>query len=189
MKISKMIENTLITIAFLVFTFLISLIFLNYYESVKVVTPKIQENPLCNKIFTFIESSNKRIPSTMVQTITDAIILTVEPAEIPLVVGIIFVESNFNPTLVSSKNARGLMQVRWSVWKQPLHDKLGILDQFELHEATIGIQAGLLVLHTYMKRGDLTKALYLYSGKSTQYPCKVLKSMVKFQTYKGRSIK
>jgi len=151
------------------------------FDEVQGIAPV--ENPLCSKIYSFIESSNKRIPSTMVQTITDAIILTVEPNDISLVVAIIQVESNFNPTLVSSKNARGLMQVRWTVWKELLRDNLDITDQFDLHEVTIGIQAGLFVLHTYMKKGDITKALYLYSGKSKVYSGKVFKSMVKFQTY------
>jgi len=179
---SKVINITLLTIASVVFTFLI---FSNYYESVKVVTPKIQEDPLCHKIYSFIENSNKRIPSTMIQVITDEIILLVEPDEIPLVVSIIQVESNFNPTLVSNRNARGLMQVRYSVWKELLRDDLGINDQFDLHEASIGIQAGLYVLHTYItkEKGDIYKALYRYSGKSKTYPDKILKSMDSFSIY------
>ncbi len=48
--------------------------------------------------------------------------------------GVIQVESGFDPDAVSDKNARGLMQIHWTIWKhyfsspEEAHDIIGAKD-------------------------------------------------------------
>lgn len=89
---------------------------------------------------------------------------------------IIHVESRGNPKAVSEKGAIGLMQVRWSVWKDELR-KHGIAKhRDELLDPTVNVQAGKFVLTHYLKkhRGDVRKALHSYSGGAKGYYRKVM---------------
>jgi len=80
----------------------------------------------------------------------------------PLAVGLMEVESRFNPFAVSNKDARGLLQVLYSVWGKQLKLK----DARELHGIECGINSGLYVLKHYIdkNKGNITKALMNYNG-------------------------
>ncbi len=91
-----------------------------------------------------------------------------------LVLGVVKVESNYNPTAVSYKGAYGLMQVTLSVWRGPLN-----IDENRIFDVEYNIDLGLQVLKHYYKetRGDLKMALHLYNNgylyNNTSYTKKV----------------
>ena len=78
-----------------------------------------------------------------------------------LVLSVIQVESAFNPAAVSSAGAFGLMQVRYSVWK----DELAI-DKSRIFDIDYNIDLGLRILKQYhdISGGDLRRALFLYNN-------------------------
>lgn len=88
-----------------------------------------------------------------------------------LIPKIIKVESNGNPRAVSKKGAMGLMQVRWSVWKDELRKRGIAKHRDELLDPSVNVKAGKFILARYIKlhRGDLRKALKAYSGGSKGY--------------------
>lgn len=88
-----------------------------------------------------------------------------------VIMGIIRVESGFNPNAVSGKNARGLMQVHWPTWGRYFSS------QQEAHDLNRNLSAGTRILFLYMKRSnnDLRLALYKYLGtKNDRYADKVI---------------
>lgn len=78
-----------------------------------------------------------------------------------LVLSVIQVESAFNPAAVSSAGAFGLMQVRYSVWK----DELAI-DRSRIFDIDYNIDLGLRILKQYhdLSGGDMQRALFLYNN-------------------------
>ncbi len=106
---------------------------------------------------------------------------------LPLIIGIMEVESAFNPVLVSKAIARGLMQVRYSVWKTKLSEVLQIKSAFDLHEIDKGIEAGIMVFNIYLEQSNnnISEALYLYVGKDRTYATQVYEKMGRFVLYKA----
>ena len=101
-----------------------------------------------------------------------------------VIVAVMEVESNFDPFSVSKlKNdpARGLMQVRYNVWKETL----GMKSAYDLHSVAGGIDAGTRVLRTYLDqtKGNLEKTLYKYVGKDKAYVRLVYAKMGKFTAF------
>ncbi len=95
-----------------------------------------------------------------------------------VIMGIIKVESGFNPDAVSGKNARGLMQVHWPTWKQYFSS------QEEVHDLNRNLSAGAAILRLYMMRSnnDLRTALYKYLGaKDDRYADRVIASAIAFK--------
>ena len=78
-----------------------------------------------------------------------------------LVLSVIQVESAFNPAAVSSAGAFGLMQVRYSVWK----DELAI-DRSRIFDIDYNIDLGLRILKQYrdLSGGSMQRALFLYNN-------------------------
>lgn len=140
-------------------------------------------------IISYIRTYHKRIPTTVAQEIAKhATELSQKHGlALPLIIGIMGVESAFNPTLVSSAKARGLMQVRYKVWKTKLGEVMQMKSQFELHEIDKGIEAGMVVLNIYLEQcnQDISEALYLYVGKDRTYATSVYEIMGKFVLYKA----
>lgn len=79
-----------------------------------------------------------------------------------LVVGLMEVESGFNPFAVSKAGARGLLQVMPKVWGE----QHKIVNPSELHGIRRGISVGIQVLKFYVDKneGKLTPALAAYNG-------------------------
>lgn len=77
-----------------------------------------------------------------------------------VILGIMQVESHFNPQAISNKGARGLLQVMYTV-----HGKaLGLKNKLDLHKIEVGIDSGLKVYREYYdktKRYDYAMMLYL----------------------------
>jgi soluble lytic murein transglycosylase-like protein len=95
-----------------------------------------------------------------------------------LVTAIIQVESSGNPKAISNKGAYGLMQIKWSVWKDELK-KAGIAkEKHDLFNPRINIEAGKYILAHYMDKHDnnLKAALNSYSGGAKRYYEKVMEA-------------
>lgn len=91
-----------------------------------------------------------------------------------LVLSVIQVESAFNPLAVSTAGAYGLMQVRYSVWKDELE-----IDKARIFDVDYNIDLGLRILKQYhdIAGGNLSRALFLYNNgylyNNTGYVAKV----------------
>jgi soluble lytic murein transglycosylase-like protein len=78
-----------------------------------------------------------------------------------LVLSVIQVESAFNPMAVSSAGAFGLMQIRYSVWKDELK-----IDRSRIFDIEYNIDLGLRILKQYqdIAGGNMRRALFLYNN-------------------------
>ncbi len=95
-----------------------------------------------------------------------------------VIMGIMRVESGFNPDAVSGKNARGLMQVHWPTWNRYFSS------QEEAHDPNRNLSVGAHILRQYMTRSnnDLRSALYRYLGaKDDRYADNVIASAAAFK--------
>lgn len=99
-----------------------------------------------------------------------------------LVLGIVQVESAFNPKAVSSKGALGLMQVMLPVWREEL-----AIDENRIFEVEYNIDLGLQILKQYYEetRGNMRMALHLYNNgykyNNTAYPDQVSSAVLAFK--------
>ncbi len=91
-----------------------------------------------------------------------------------LILGMMQVESDFNPKAMSHKGAYGLMQINYFAWK----DELSI-DKNRIFDIDYNIALGLEVLKRYYSEsnGNILQALFLYNNgykyNNTMYPEKV----------------
>ncbi|MHB8109897.1 MAG: lytic transglycosylase domain-containing protein [Syntrophorhabdaceae bacterium] len=95
-----------------------------------------------------------------------------------VLIGIVRVESGFNPDAVSSKNARGLMQVHWPTWKRYF------TSPEDVHNLNRNLHVGTGILRLYMQQSnnDLRRALYKYLGaRDDRYADKVIAGAVAFK--------
>ncbi len=78
-----------------------------------------------------------------------------------VVLGVVKVESDFNPNAVSYRGAYGLMQVNLGVWRDHLK-----IDTSRIFDIPYNIQIGLSILKGYydVTGGNLKRALYLYNN-------------------------
>jgi soluble lytic murein transglycosylase-like protein len=78
-----------------------------------------------------------------------------------LVLGVIKVESNFNPKAVSYVGAYGLMQINLAVWRKELK-----IDQSRVFDVDYNIDLGLQILKRYYleSKGNMKRALHLYNN-------------------------
>lgn len=159
----------------------------------EVIEKKEVENhtdPLKRKIELYIKTTHPRVSSVVAKEISHQIIVLSENYKISheLVLGIIQVESSFNPMAVGSKtkygHARGLMQVM-PEWTK----KLGLDNQYDFHEINIGIESGIRVflIHLEEEGGDISKGLYCYVNKDDVYVNKVYEVMGKFVSFSSSS--
>lgn len=95
-----------------------------------------------------------------------------------VLMGIIRVESGFNPAAVSNKNARGLMQVHWPTWKRYFSSPE------QAHDLNKNLSVGTGILRLYMRQSNnnLRLALYKYLGtKNDRYADKVIEGAMTFK--------
>jgi len=78
-----------------------------------------------------------------------------------LVLGVIQVESAFNPKAVSNRGAYGLMQVNLKVWKDELK-----INRNRIFDIEYNIDLGLKILkrYTVVAKGNIQRALHLYNN-------------------------
>jgi hypothetical protein len=95
-----------------------------------------------------------------------------------LILGIIQVESSFNPLAVSLAGACGLMQVHYDTWKNELR-----IDRRRLFDVEYNIELGLTILRHYLQesRGNIHKAMIMYNAGyragNPDYPRKVSRNL------------
>jgi soluble lytic murein transglycosylase-like protein len=131
----------------------------------------------------FISNNYHRVPIEVAELIAEKTenLCIKHGVNFNLIVGIIGVESNFDPSAVSKAHARGLMQVRHSVWGK----ELGIENYSSLHGIETGIDAGIRVFKHYLSEadGNTTSALSRYNGSGkgkSEYADKVYKEIGRF---------
>lgn len=103
-----------------------------------------------------------------------------------LVIGIIDVESSFNPNAKSRKGARGLMQVMYGSWKKEM--RLNSKD--ELYDIDRNLDVGIKILKGKMDKndGNLRKALRSFNGSGgNRYANKVLASTNEFKEFRNKN--
>lgn len=90
-----------------------------------------------------------------------------------LVTALIWVESRFDPLAHSSKGAVGLMQVRYSTWKETsILKNNGVSAKHKLYWIDLNIECGTNILAKYYKeaKGNMVKTLYRYNTGSRTIP-------------------
>lgn len=154
--------------------------------ALKVVEFENEKRNELETIKNYILKYFKTIPPTIAQDIAKNVILAANKYKLPVatIVAVMEIESQFNPTLCSSKGARGLMQVM-SIWVK----ELGLNSRFDFHDITTGIDSGAYVLKKYLTNekndGNMEKALYQYVNYDKQYVRDVYNAMGKFIVFKG----
>lgn len=145
---------------------------------------KDNDDLLKRDVFLYIDKKFQMIPKIVALDIAEQILKysKIENVSPILIVGIIEVESGFNPMAISSKNARGLMQVM-PVWAK----KFGLKKVSDLHDIDTGIKCGIKVLkiHIDEQKGDISRGLYYYVGKNKDYSGKVYQAMGKFVAFRS----
>jgi len=149
---------------------------------------KDKDDLLERDIKLYIQTTHRKVPNIVADSISINISKLSKEYKISpeLIVGIIKVESSFNPMAVGSKtkhgHARGLMQVM-PEWVK----KLGLKSQYDFHDIDIGIESGLRVflIHLEEGKGDISSALYHYVNKDTSYVGKVYAAMGKFVAFRS----
>ena len=145
---------------------------------------KNADDLLKRDIFLYIDKKFQIIPRTVARDIAEQILIVSKKENVSaeLVVGIIQVESGFNPMAISKKNGRGLMQVmpEWS-------KKFNLKKVSDLHDIDTNIQCGINVLKIHIEegKGSISKGLYYYVGKSDSYAGKVYEAMGKFVAFRS----
>ena len=116
----------------------------------------------------YILSVNPKVPESVAEKISYEVHTQAKSIPPELIIGIIEVESVFDPFAVSKKNARGLMQI--------LNGGDIKYDSSKIHNIPYNIQKGIEIFneHLRMKKGDLKKALESYVGGDSKYPEQVL---------------
>lgn len=139
-------------------------------------------------LYDYITTNYRRVPKELAQIVANEAVMASETYGMPLglLVGIMEVESGFDPTRASNKRARGLMQVM-PEWV----DKLGYQSEFDFHNVTDGIEAGIRVfmIHLEEEDGDLNDALFAYVNGDGDYGPKVYEAMGRFELHKATMLK
>ena len=135
-------------------------------------------------IFSYIDKKFQLVPRTVAADIALQIVGQSKQTNMSpeLIIGIIQVESSFNPMAISSKNARGLMQVM-PEWAK----KFNLKKVSDLHDIDTNIQSGIKVLKIHIEEanGNISKGLYRYVGKSNSYAGKVYEAMGEFVAFRS----
>ncbi len=154
------------------------------------IEPESENN--VRDIAAFVQHKYRRIPIEMAELIAIHIdrwsnLNDLNPA---VVVGIIDVESDFNPLAVSNKGARGLMQVIPSYWAEELQ----ISSNFDFHGIETNIRAGIYVYLKYldMENNNIKRALNRYNGSDRdkgEYANKVYQAIGEFTAFRHLTAK
>lgn len=142
-----------------------------------------QNSLLKRDIEIYIRARYTRVPKIVAGSIAENVILYSSQYGISpeLVIGIIEVESSFNPMVISKKDARGLMQVM-PEWAPKFKIKVS-----DLHDIDVGIESGIKVflIHLEEAKGSISKGLYYYVGKNKSYSDSVYIAVGRFVSFRS----
>jgi len=157
-------------------------------EAMKQRIAKIKTNDdlMIRDIELYIKARYRRVPTVVAQTLALTIVATCKEEDVSpeLVVGIIEIESQFNPMARNEKSgAIGAMQImpEWS-------KKLGLKSVYNLYDIPTNIKSGIKVLKIHINedaKGDIAKGLYFYVGKDRSYANKVFQAAGKFVVFRS----
>ena len=139
--------------------------------------PAIKNVPLgTDKSVRYIRTHNSKIKEATAQRIAQAIKKESARTGIPenVLLAIAHKESTFYPNAKSNKGAYGVMQVRRSVHTE----RMRRLNATDLNNIEQNVKVGANILQEYLQRsnGNMHKALTRYSGGSSSYANRVLKT-------------
>lgn len=149
---------------------------------------KNNDDLLRRDIELYITHNYNKISKTVAKTIAINVVKESNKQETSpeLVMGIMQVESVFNPMQVGKKtkygHARGLMQVM-PEWVK----KFNLESKHDLHDIDINIKSGIRVFNIHLKEanGNISKGLYLYVNKDKAYINKVYTAVGKFVSFRS----
>ncbi len=149
---------------------------------------KNNDDLLKRDIELYIRYNYNKIPRMVAKTIAINVVKESNKQEMSpeLVVGIIQVESVFNPMQVGKKTkygrARGLMQVM-PEWVK----KFDLKSKYDLHDIDTNIKSGIRVFNIHLKeaKGNISGGLYLYVNKDKSYIPKVYTAVGKFVSFRS----
>ena len=149
---------------------------------------KNNDDLLKRDIELYIRHTYRKVPKSVAKTIAEFLVdqSKKEDVSAELMVGIIQVESQFNPMAVGPKtkygHARGLMQVM-PEWAK----KFGLDTYYDLHDIDTNITCGIKVFKIHLEegRGKISEGLYLYVNKDRAYVDKVYNAMGKFVSFRS----
>jgi hypothetical protein len=149
---------------------------------------KDSDDVLKRDIHLYIKTTHPKVPTIVAKEIAEhAVVLGRKHKVSPeLIIGIIKVESAFNPMAVGPKtkygHARGLMQVmpEWA-------PKLGLKNQYDFHEIDVAIDSGIKVFKIHLEegKGDISTGLYYYVNRDKSYVANVYAAMGKFVAFRS----
>ena len=149
---------------------------------------KGQDDLLKRDIELYIRGRYRKVPKVIAQRIASIVVDISKKEEVSpeLLIGIIQVESQFNPMAVGPKTkygyARGLMQIM-PAWSK----KFELESLYDLHDVDINITSGVKVFKIHLKenKGSISKALYYYVNKDKAYVDKVYNAMGRFVSFRS----
>jgi len=106
-----------------------------------------------------------------------------------LILGLVKVESNYDPKAVSYMGAYGLMQVNLEVWRKELS-----IDEKNIFDVDYNIDLGLQILKRYLveSKGNMPRALHLYNNgykyNNTKYIGKVGDSLFNLSLNRNNNV-
>lgn len=147
---------------------------------------KTSDDFMVRDIELYIKARYRRVPSIVAKTIAENIVRVCKEEDVSpaLVVGIVEIESQFNPMARNEKSkAIGLMQIMHE-WVK----KVGLSSVYDLYDIPTNIESGVKILKIHVKddgKGDIAKGLYFYVGKDKSYAGKVFQAVGKFQVFRS----
>lgn len=149
---------------------------------------KNNDDLLKRDIELYIRHTYKKVPKSVAKTIAVFLVDQSKKEDVSpeLMVGIMQVESMFNPMAVGPKtkygHARGLMQVM-PEWAK----KFGLDTKYDLHDIDTNITSGIKVFKIHLEegKGKISEGLYLYVNKDRSYVDKVYNAMGKFVSFRS----
>lgn len=149
---------------------------------------KDKDDLLKRDIELYIRNTYTKVPRIVAKTIAENVVEKAKKENVSaeLIVGIIEVESVFNPMAVGPKtkygNARGLMQVM-PEWAK----KFNLENIHDLHDINTNITCGIKVFKIHLEegKGKISEGLYLYVNKDRSYVDKVYRAMGKFVSFRS----
>ena len=115
---------------------------------------------------------NKPLTVGQALEVADVVMDQARASNVPvyMVLGVMSLESEFNPNAVSSEGARGLMQVMPAIWNQYVSTE-SLRGQSSRHNPALNVRVAVRYLGDLIKQyGDWRSALKIYGGFVTKSP-------------------